>query len=99
MDKRDWYFKKGDQDINPSFPHLHCKTDNLKMDIYNGDIYRNKILVSTLSDKDFIKLWSDQKFINAVKEIRKTYPYGVEKLPPIPNIKDIKNLRRNSSFE
>ncbi len=99
LSKRNWYFKKGDSDINPSFPHLHCKNSKLKMNIYNGIIYDGKTAVSMLSDKDFINLWSSNKFLQNVKEIRKLYPYGIEKLPPIPDVSDVDKLCRNSHFE
>lgn len=58
LNKADWYFKISDRDINPSFPHLHSKDGKYKMNIYNGNILRakDKRVISTLSDDDFIKL-------------------------------------------
>lgn len=101
LNKSDWYFKISDPDINPSFPHLHSKDSKYKMNIYNGEIYRakDKRLISTLSDNDFFKLWNNPKFRQEVIKIRKTYPYGEENLPPIPDVSDINHLNRNSNFE
>lgn len=101
LNKADWYFKISDHDINPSFPHLHSKDGKYKMNIYNGNIHRakDKRVISTLSDDDFIKLWNYQKFREEVIKIRKTYPYGEEKLPPVPDVSDINYLDRHSNFE
>ena len=99
LNKKNWYFKKGDQDINPSFPHLHCRDSKLKMNIYTGDIYDGKTAILTLNNEDYHKLWSDKNFRSQVEEIRKTYPYGEEKLPPIPSVDNLNNICRNSSSE
>lgn len=86
LDKKYWYFHKGDNDINPSYPHLHSKDNKYKMNIYTGDIYliKQKIPFTTLSDKEYKKLWMDDKFVNDVIQIRKNYIYGEDKLPDIP---------------
>lgn len=87
LNKKDWYFKKSDRDTNPSFPHLHCKDNpKMKMDIYTGEIYIGKNLQYFLKKDDFNMLWSDEKFIKDVKEIRATYHYNIEDLPKIPNV-------------
>ena len=101
LNKTDWYFKIGDPDINPSFPHLHSKDGKHKMNIYNGNIHRvkDKKIVSTLQNNDFYKLWTDKKFREEVIKIRSAYPYGVEKLPPIPDVSDKNHLNRHSNFE
>ena len=86
LDNKYWYFHKGDNDINPSYPHLHSKDNKYKMNIYIGDIYliKQKNPFATLSDKEHKKLWADTKFVNYVIQIRKNYIYGEDKLPDIP---------------
>lgn len=68
------------------------------MNIYTGDIYfkKEKIPFSYISDEEHKKLWSNTKFLNDVKEIRKLYIYGEEKLPEIPY--SYASYKRNSYF-
>ena len=99
LDKKDWYFRKSDTDINPSFPHLHSKDHKYKMNVYTGDIYlkNEKKPFTTISDKEHKQLWSDTKFITDVKQIRKNYVYGEDKLPKIPY--SYASYKRDSYFE
>ena len=99
LDKKVWYYKKSDEDINPSFPHLHTRDYKYKMNIYTGDIYfdKKKTPFTSLSDEEHKKLWSYSKFLKDVKEMRKNYIYGEEKLPPIPY--SYEDYKRNSYFE
>lgn len=99
LNKKEWYFKKSDEDINPSFPHLHTTDKKYKMNIYTGDIYlkKQKIPFSCITDEEHRKLWSDSKFLNDVKEMRKSYVYGEEKLPLIPY--SYKDYKRDSYFK
>ena len=98
LDKKRWYFKKGDMDPNPSFPHLHSIDNKYKMNIYTGDIYFNKKKTpfASITDSDHKKLWSNIKFLKNVKEMRKNYVYNEEKLPLIPYSCD--NYERESYF-
>lgn len=99
LDKKEWCFRKSDEDINPSFPHLHSIDNRYKMNIYTGDIYfgKRKAPFSSISDEEHKMLWSDSKFLKDVKEMRKNYIYGEEKLPTIPY--SYEDYKRNSYFE
>lgn len=99
LDKKQWYFRKSDEDINPSFPHLHSIDNRYKMNIYTGDIYfdKKKTPFATISDEEHKKLWSDRGFLRDVKEMRKNYVYREGKLPPIPYSYD--DYERDSYFE
>ena len=73
------------------------------MNIYKGNIYLNKkkwkSTIKSLSDKDFKKLWDDEKFKDDVLKKRETYIYNKEDLPEIPDVTDIKKIVRDSGFE
>lgn len=96
---------KTDKDIWPSYPHIHLLDDDIKLDIYTGEIYRiqTKKCINEASDKDMEKLWNDRKFLGILMEARKSKPINVGKLQDIPfkwindeNKEWIKNYDSNS---
>lgn len=79
-----WELHETDDDPNPSIPHLHCIEDkNLKINIYNGEMYDDGLNVGRLKDKEFNALWHDRKFLKMVNKSRKYYS---EKHPEYPLI-------------
>lgn len=77
---------KTDKDIWPSYPHVHFSDDDIKLDIYTGNLYRiqTKKIINTVSDEDMEKLWNDKKFLKIVVEARKNKPINVTNLKEIP---------------
>lgn len=70
-----WLWHENDQDMWPSYPHLHAKKGSYKMDIYTGTIYEThqNTVVRNLSNKEMKKLWEQKKFCKHVEEKRKFY--------------------------
>ncbi len=91
INNKKWELHIADKDPFPSVPHMHAINAPLKLNIYTGEIYdiRNKSLIDTASRKDLKKLWSDQKFIDAVKNARQVYKNANPKykLPSTPSFK------------
>ena len=77
---------KIDKDIWPSYPHIHILEDNIKLDIYTGELYRiqTRQQINDVSDKDMEKLWNDKKFLEIVMEARKDKPINISNLQDIP---------------
>ena len=77
---------KTDRDIWPSYPHIHLLDDDIKLDIYTGDLYRiqTKKIINEASYKDMEKLWNDKKILEIVMEARKNKPINVGRLQDIP---------------
>ena len=77
---------KTDRDIWPSYPHIHLLDDDIKLDIYTGDLYRiqTKRIINEASYKDMEKLWNDKKILEIVMEARKNKPINVGRLQDIP---------------
>ncbi len=77
-----WELHITDRDPNPSVPHLHCvENKNVKINIYNGEVYDDGINIGKLKDKEFNALWHDTKFVNMVQKARDFY------LKEFPNYK------------
>jgi hypothetical protein len=51
-----WVIHNYDKDPFPSNPHAHCIDQNLKLDLSNGNYYRNRKLKGRLRKKDFLSL-------------------------------------------
>lgn len=69
-----WELHITDKDPNPSVPHLHCVGNkNMKINVYNGEIYEDGINIGKLKNKEFNSLWHDKKFLNMVKRAREFY--------------------------
>lgn len=69
-----WELHPFDRDCNPSVPHLHCVEDkNIKINIYNGEIYDDGLNIGKLKDKEFNALWHDKTFLKLVKQSRDFY--------------------------
>lgn len=77
---------KTDKDIWPSYPHVHFSDDDIKLDIYTGNLYRiqTKKIINTVSNEDMEKLWNDKKFLEIVVEARKNKPINISSLKEIP---------------
>ena len=77
---------KTENDIWPSYPHVHLLEDDIKLDIYTGNLYRiqTKKIINEVSDKDMKKLWNDKKFLEMVMEVRKNKPINISNLQDIP---------------
>lgn len=77
---------KTDRDIWPSYPHIHLLDDDIKLDIYTGDLYRiqTKKIINEASYKDMEKLWNDRKILETVMEARKNKTITVGRLQDIP---------------
>lgn len=57
------------KDPNPSVPHLHCvENKNVKINIYNDEVYDDGINIGKLKDKEFNALWHDM-----VQKVRDFY--------------------------
>ena len=67
-----WVIHKYDADPFPSNPHAHQLEDNLKLDLSNGNYFRNRKLISKVSKKDLIKIRLEAKkvFSEALPEIQ-----------------------------
>ena len=82
-----WELHITDVDPNPSVPHLHCiENKNLKINIYDGEVYDDGINIGLLNKKEFNALWHDKKFLDMVKKSRDFYSkqYPNYKLVDIP---------------
>ena len=77
---------KTDKDIWPSYPHIHFLEDDIKMNIYSGELYRiqTKREINEASDNDMKKLWNDKKFLEVVIDCRKNKPINVKELEDLP---------------
>ena len=75
INNKKWELHIADKYPFPSVPHMHAINAPLKLNIYTGEIYdtRNKSLIDTASRKDLKKLWSNKKFVEAVKNARQVY--------------------------
>ena len=75
------------QDIWPSYPHIHFKENEFKLDIYQGELYdsKNKKYKGPVSDKDMKKIWNDKKILEIIIKARKNKPINVGKLPDLPD--------------
>lgn len=58
------YIHKYDQDPFPSNPHAHIVDQNIKIDLSNGNCYRNRILIKTIKIKELLEI---RKKAEAVK--------------------------------
>lgn len=89
INNKKWELHIADKDPFPSIPHMHALNAPLKMNIYTGEIYdsRNKRLIEVANKKALKKLWSDTKFVEAVKSARQIYKDNNPKykLPVIPS--------------
>lgn len=76
-----WVWHKNDEDMWPSFPHLHALERPYKMDIYTGTIYnKQKQDIDKLSSKEMNFLWKDKNFylMLTIKEITMKSLYMME---------------------
>jgi len=60
-----WIIHQNDADPKPSNPHAHNYEDNLKLDLYNGNLFRKTKLVGKLKAKELAAL---------VEKIKRLYP-------------------------
>ena len=51
-----WIIHKNDKDPFPSIPHAHCLDQNLKLDLGNGNYFRNRELLGRLKKKELISI-------------------------------------------
>jgi hypothetical protein len=51
-----WIIHKNDKDPFPSNPHAHNLDQNIKLDLSNGNYFRNRKLLDKLSKKDFLEI-------------------------------------------
>lgn len=51
-----WIIHKYDKDPFPSNPHAHNLEQNIKLDLSNGNYYRNRKLLDKLNKKDFLEI-------------------------------------------
>lgn len=51
-----WFIHKNDADPFPSHPHAHCLSQNLKLDLSNGNCYRVRQYVDTIKKKDLLAI-------------------------------------------
>lgn len=51
-----WIIHKNDKDPFPSNPHAHNLDQNIKLDLSNGNYYRNRKLLDKLNKKDFLDI-------------------------------------------
>ena len=82
-----WELNIYDRDCRPSVPHLHCiENHNIKINIYNGEVYEDGINTGKLKDKEFNALWHNKTFLNLVNRARDFYKkeYPNYKLVNIP---------------
>jgi len=49
-----WVIHKNDKDPFPSNPHAHCVDRNLKLDLSNGNCYRNRKYITRIHSKDLV---------------------------------------------
>lgn len=69
-----WDLHITDLDPTPSVPHLHCiENKNLKVNVYNGEVYDDGINIGKLKDKEFNALWHNKKFLQMVQKARDFY--------------------------
>ena len=50
------YIHKNDKDPWPSDPHAHIYDQNLKIDLRNGDCYRNRVFVRRIRKKELLEI-------------------------------------------
>lgn len=87
---RKWELHITDEDSWPSVPHLHALDDpSYKINVYNGEVYYKKFTAGKLKEKEFYKLWHDEKVLQMVKKARKYYKekYPKYQLECIPYFK------------
>ena len=77
---------KRDNDIWPSYPHIHFLEGDLKLDIYTGDIYRiqTRKKINCVSNKEMIKFWNDKKNLKIIMDARNNKPVNAGDLKEIP---------------
>lgn len=55
-DGRVWVIHKNDLDPHPSVPHAHDYQNNVKLDLYNGNLYNKTKLIGRIKEKELSKL-------------------------------------------
>ena len=74
MEIKKWQFHKGDDDPNPSIPHGHdCGDAKVKLDAYQGYIYRRTAQIGRVSRNAIVMLWNNKEFRIFAREAIEAY--------------------------
>lgn len=74
MHIKKWQFHKGDDDPNPSIPHGHdCDDAKVKLDAYQGYIYRRTAQIDRVSRNAIVMLWNNKEFRKFAREAIEAY--------------------------
>lgn len=96
---------KTDDDIWPSYPHIHMTDADIKLDIYTGKMYRiqTRKEIGQAPDKDMKKVWNDRKNLEIIMFQRENKPINVGELEEIPykwiSDENIEWLKRNYNIK
>ena len=97
--KMNWYFHKADKDDIICIPHGDSIDGDKKYQLnpYTGVVSYKKKDVGKLHKKEYKRLWTDDGFLDFVKEARKVYlernPNAI--LPDVPNL--LPKLKKDSA--
>jgi len=73
LERIKWRFHPHDDDPFPSIPHGHSLDGDAayKLQVYKGEIYKDRNVKAKLRKKEYDRLWADEKFLQLIETAKK----------------------------
>lgn len=73
LERIKWRFHPHDDDPFPSIPHGHSLDGDAayKLQVYKGEIYKDRNVKAKLRKKEYDRLWADKKFLQLIETAKK----------------------------